>query len=196
MQLDRRLGGTKARPRKQTQAKINRGGIQRVNGLLQLHAKGFAGVETAGAGDQSLRQIVIDAPVARAIGVGQRAMGDGGTKAQVIELVLPRAQADFDVGQAISVSDLREGHGQELIPTREVTNPIVAVVAVDATAKLFAMNPVHDLTENRLFGAHSASLALAVLRKNAKRSRNRSHPLLCKSLIFNPFQQSTLRLTG
>jgi hypothetical protein len=37
------------------------------------------------------------------------------------------------------------------------------------------MNPVHDLTENRLFGAHSASLALAVLRKNAKQSRNRSH---------------------
>jgi hypothetical protein len=53
------------------------------------------------------------------------------------------------------------------------------LVAVDATAKLFAMNPFHDLTENRLFGTHSTSLALAVLRKNAKRSQNRSHRFRC-----------------
>jgi hypothetical protein len=32
------------------------------------------------------------------------------------------------------------------------------------------------LTENRLFATHSRILALAVLRKNAKRRRDRSHP--------------------
>ena len=124
VELDRRLGGTKPRPRKQTQAEINRRRVQRVNGLLQLHAKGLAGVKTAGAGDQSLGQIVVDAPVAFAVGVGQSAMGDGGTKAQPIELVLTRAQADFDVRQAIPVSDLHKGHGQELVPTREVISSI------------------------------------------------------------------------
>jgi hypothetical protein len=113
---------------------------------------------------------------------GRRLSAYGRTKAQPIELVWTRAQADFDVGQAISVSYLGESHGQELVPTREVTNPIVALIAVDTTAKLFAMNPVHDLTENRLFGAHWASLALPVLRKSAKRSQNRSHHFHCVTL--------------
>ena len=61
------------------------------------------------------------------IGVGQRAMGDGGTKPQPIELVVAGAQADFYVGQAIPVSDLSKGHGKELVPTREVINLAVAM---------------------------------------------------------------------
>jgi hypothetical protein len=92
-------------------------------------------------------------------------VGDGGAEAHAIEFVWARTQADFYVGQAFPVSDLSEGHGQELIPAREAADPMVAVVAVDTTAKLFAMNPVHDLTENRLFGSHWASLALPVLQK-------------------------------
>jgi hypothetical protein len=71
---------------------------------------------------------------------------------------------------------LREGHGKELIPTGEVTNAVVALVAIDATAELLAVNPIHDLTENWLFGAHFRILALSMLGKNAKRRRNQSHP--------------------
>jgi hypothetical protein len=41
------------------------------------------------------------------------------------------------------------------------------LVAVDTAAELLAVNPFHDLRENRLFGAHAASLALPVLWKNA-----------------------------
>jgi hypothetical protein len=120
-------------------------------------------------------------------------MRDGRTKTQPIELVVARAQADFYVGQAIPVSDLRERHGKELIPTREVTNPIVALIAVDATAKLFAMNPVHDLRENGLFGSHSVSLAPTVLRKNAKRSQNQSHRFCYANHSFsNPFSKRRL----
>jgi hypothetical protein len=112
-------------------------------------------------------------------------MGDGGTKAQPIELVLTRAQADFYVRQAIPVSDLSKRHGQELVPTREATNPIVALVTIDAAAKLFAMNPVHDLTENWCCGTHPASLALVVLRKNANRSQNRSHRFCCANRSYS-----------
>src|ERR1022692_2347919 len=193
MELDRRLGGAEAGPRKQAQAKINRGGIQGVNGLRQLDGERFVGVEAAGAGDQYLRQVVVDTPVPRAIGVGQRTVGDGRTKAHPIELVWARTQADFYVRQAIPVSDLGEGHGQELVPTGEVANPIVALVAVDTTAKLFAMNPVHDLTENWLFGAHAASLAPPVLRKNHKRSRNQSHRSCCANRSYsNPSSKRRL----
>ena len=67
--------------------------------------------------------------------------------------------ADFDVRQAFSISELREGHGQELIPTRKAMNLVVASVAIDAAAKLFGMNPVGQLRKNQFSGGHNASLA-------------------------------------
>jgi hypothetical protein len=57
MQLGGGLGGTKACPGQQSQAQINRHGIQRVNRLRQFHPKGFAGIETPGASDQPLSQV-------------------------------------------------------------------------------------------------------------------------------------------
>ncbi|MGO8766772.1 MAG: hypothetical protein ACLQSR_16755, partial [Limisphaerales bacterium] len=38
----------------------------------------------AGAGNQSLCQVVVDAPVALTVGIGQRAVGHGGTEPQPI----------------------------------------------------------------------------------------------------------------
>jgi len=38
-----------------------------------------------------------------------------GSKTQVVELVVMRAQADFNVGQTLAISDLRKGHGEKLI---------------------------------------------------------------------------------
>jgi hypothetical protein len=58
---------------------------------------------------------------------------------------------------------------------REVTHLVVVAVAVGASAILFHMNQVHDLTENRFFGTHPSSLEPLVLQKDSKRSRNRSH---------------------
>jgi hypothetical protein len=115
-------------------------------------------------------------------------MRHGGAKAQAIKLALPRAQADSYIRQAISISQWRQGHGRELIPTGKVTNAAVALVTVDTTAKWLAMNPIHDWTENRLGGAHFRILALSVPWKNAKRRRNQSHPICCANRSFsNPF---------
>jgi hypothetical protein len=84
----------------------------------------------------------------------------------VVELIGPRAQADFNVGQAISVSQLREGHSKKLIPTREATDSVVAVVAFDAPAKLLRVNPLHDLRKNSFSSAHFCqSMARRVLKK-------------------------------
>jgi hypothetical protein len=56
MELAGGFGGTKPCPRKQTQAQINRGRIQRINRLCQLDPKEIIGVKPAGTGDQRLRQ--------------------------------------------------------------------------------------------------------------------------------------------
>src|ERR1035438_7145048 len=105
-------------------------------------------------------------------------------KAHSIELVGSCTQADFDVRQAFSIGELREGHGKELIPTREAINLIVASVAVDTAAKLFGMNPVGQLRKNQFSSGHNASLASCLLVKMTKPSRNRSHRFSCTAHLF------------
>ena len=73
MQLDRCLGGAEWRPRKQHQAQIDGRGIQCVDGFLQIHAEGLVGVEPTGDSDQMLRELRIDSPVARFVGIGEHA---------------------------------------------------------------------------------------------------------------------------
>src|SRR5208283_2164389 len=137
--------------------------------------EGLVGVEAPGAGDQQLRQVMVDAPVARTIGIGQRAMRDGRTKPQPVELVLARAQANFYVGQAISVSQLGEGHGQELVPARELVSLIVAVITLHTAAKLLGVNPLRQLRKNQFSSGHGPSLAYRLLRKTPNWSLIRSH---------------------
>ena len=113
-------------------------------------------------------------------------MCDGGAKTQSIEWVLTRAKANFNVRQAISISQLREAHGQKLIPAREPTNPIVAVVALDTTPELFRMDPSHELRENRLFGVHSSSVAPALLGKTPKGVQIDHIVFAVQPLLFQP----------
>jgi len=108
VQLDRRLLLAKARPRKQRQAQIDGGGVQRIRRLLQLHPEPVLGIESAGDADERIREILIDAPVAAFVGVGQRAASDPAANAQVVELARLRAQAGLDVAQAFPIGQLRE----------------------------------------------------------------------------------------
>src|ERR1035438_6171468 len=85
-----------------------------------------------------------------------RVLGATGARKQLVGTC---PQADFDVRQAFSIGELREGHGEELIPTRKATNLVVASVAVDTAAKLFGMNPVGQLRKNQFSSGHNASLA-------------------------------------
>src|ERR1035438_309936 len=117
------------------------------------------GIEPPGTRNEQLRQVGIDAPVAHAIGIGQGAMRHRCPKAHPIELVGTCPQAAFDVRQAFSIGELREGHSEELIPTWKTTNLVVASVAVDTAAKLFGMNPVGQLRKNQFSSGHNASRA-------------------------------------
>jgi hypothetical protein len=59
-------------PRKQRQAEIDGGRIQRVEALRQIDTDWIAGVERSRDADQELREVGIDAPVAGVVGVSQR----------------------------------------------------------------------------------------------------------------------------
>jgi len=100
-----------------------------------------------------------DAPVTSSIGISQSTVGNRGPKTHVIELVRARAQTDFEIGEALSVSDLSERHGEKLLPTREVPDFVVSVVADETTTELLRMDPVNYLSENCFSCRHPPRLA-------------------------------------
>ncbi len=85
-------------PGKKRQAQIDGGGIERVNRLGQLHAEAaVVGVERSRAGNQHLREVGVDAPIAHRVRMSQGVARDLTANAEMIELGLLRAQTSFDV---------------------------------------------------------------------------------------------------
>ena len=115
MHLDGSFGLTKARPGEDAQAQVDGRGIECIDRLFQLHRKVAAGVKGSGILDQAHGEIRIDATVALLVGIGQCALGDVASYAQVIGLGLVSAQTGFDVAQTFAVSQLRESHAEKLI---------------------------------------------------------------------------------
>ncbi len=135
VQLDSRLGRAKRRPGKYRQAQIDGAGIQSVDRIFQIDAKGFGGIETAGDGNERLGKVGVDAPVAALVGIGQGAARYSALDAHVVELARLRAQTRFDVAQAFSIGQLSKRHAEILIETRKAFDLVAPAVARHATAK-------------------------------------------------------------
>jgi hypothetical protein len=131
--------------------------------------------------DQYLCEIGIDMPVTRLIGIGQRAAGHGtGTEAQVVKLLRHRAQAGFDVPQALAIRELREGHAEKLIPAGEVAYPLVAAVAPDQSTEGVPGHVIHELHEHRPSLEHSWLLWLGCDRMAWQETEFKSMTGMCR----------------
>jgi len=102
VQFDGGLVPPKRGPRKQREAQVNGGGVQRVGGGLEFAAERFIGVERGGLLDKNLGEVGKDAPVPFFVGIGQRAAGGGLTDAGVIEFRAEGRQTGFDVAQTFT----------------------------------------------------------------------------------------------
>ena len=102
-------------PRKDAQTQVDSRGIECIGRLLQLHRKAVAGVKFSGDLNEAYRKIRVDAAVSLFVGIGQRALGNITSYAQVIELRLMGAQASFDVAKTLAVSQLGKRHTEKLI---------------------------------------------------------------------------------
>jgi len=153
--LDRRLGRAKARPGKHAQAKIDRRGVEGINGLVQLDAKGIVRVKTAGFGDEMPGQVGVHLPGPMLVGVGQRAARHRAANPQSIKLAAARAQTNFDVPQTLPVSQLGEGQAEKLIPTGEALHLVVAAMTRHDPAKRVVGNPLGELGKNHFGRRHS-----------------------------------------
>ena len=154
VQFDRRLRGSERGPRKHRQAEVDGGRIERVDRLLQVDAERFLGIQRSRDVDQALSEIGIDAPVAHAIGVGQRVARDDRPQPQVIELGSLRTQTRFDVAQALPIRELRERHNQELIQARERFDLPLAMIPTHTAAKRGQRKMLQQLREHQLALVH------------------------------------------
>jgi len=157
MQFDSCLGRAKWRPRKHRQAQIYRGGVERIDRVLQIDAKGFVRVQLPGDSNQALCEVGIDSPVSRGIGVGQSVAGHYGPNTQVIKLVALGPKASLDVPQAFPIGQLRKGHTEKLIETRERLDLVLFIVPGNATTKRRHRKMLCQLCENQRSLVHHAT---------------------------------------
>src|SRR5271166_1430477 len=157
-------------PGKQRQTEIDGCRIQRIQALLQIDAHGLSDIQSACDGNQPLREVGEDAPVARFVRIRQRRARHLATESQVIQLALQRTQTSFDVAQAFPIGQLGEGHRQILIPTAEASQPEVALITLDATTELPVGKKADQLRED---GAALIHEPLSALREfKSRQARN------------------------
>ena len=151
---------TKRRPRKQAQAQIDRGRIQRVNRCahqrFEFGAGCIVGVKRTSHADQMMGQIGKDFPWSHSVGIGQCVARDGlAAKAQVIEMLALHAQIDLDVAQRFAGGQLSKRQSQELIEAREVFDFVPSAPGQDHPAECLQGQISHDLRKDELTRVHA-----------------------------------------
>ena len=136
-------------PGKDGQAQVDRRGIQGVNRVLEFHGQRFLLVELSGDADQMMGKIGVDAPVPHLVRFRQGAAGNLAADAHVIEFVVLRPKAGFDVPQALAIRQLSESHNAELVQAGEILDAEIALVPLHATLKGFQRHEVHDLGKHK-----------------------------------------------
>jgi hypothetical protein len=148
MEFDGTLLLPKGGPRKKRQTQVDRGGIQSVSSLGDLQPEVLVCIQLSGHSDQHMSKVGVDAPIPFFVCIGQCASRNFGPDPCVIKLGLHGPQAYFDVAKTLPISQLSEGHAKELIETRKVPNPTLALVPVNASVEFVSREKAHELREN------------------------------------------------
>jgi hypothetical protein len=159
VQLDGRLVCSKRRPRVNRQTQIDRSGVERINGGVQVDGQRILRIQGPRHRNQVLRKVGVDLPWASGICIGQRVARDSlATQAHVVQALGLRTQVDLDVAKRLPIGQLRKSHGQKLVHAGEVLHLVVASVMGNATAKGAQWQPGHELRENKLAVVHCGPL--------------------------------------
>ena len=77
-------------------------------------------------------------------------------------------QAGFDISEAFSVSELGKGHTEELIVAREFSDPVVALIPLNAFVELVSGQEIQDLRKNDSSSMHPPFLSVMGWKKNGR----------------------------
>jgi len=148
VEFDGGLGTAKGGPRKEREAEVNGGGIQRVSRRLEFKAERFIGVERGGLLDEDVGQIGKDTPVPFFVGDRQCVAGGGLADAGVIELWAEGRQTGFDVAQTFAPGQLCKRQHEELFVGGQLADAKVAVVTGNTLVELVFGQEVEELGED------------------------------------------------
>jgi len=95
-----------------------------------------------------MSEVGVDTPIPFFVGIGQRASRNFASEPCVIKPRLHGPQAYFDIAKTLPISQLSEGHAKELIETRKISNPILALVPANAFVEFVSGEKAHELREN------------------------------------------------
>jgi hypothetical protein len=135
-------------PRKEREAEVNGGGVQRIGGGLEFKPERLIGVERGGLLDEDLGEVGKDTPVAVFVGVGQGAAGGGLPDAGVIEFRAEGRQTGFDVAQTFAPRQWGERQHEELFVSGQLADAEVAVVTGDTLVEFVFGQEVEELGED------------------------------------------------
>lgn len=111
-------------------------------------------VQVSGSADACLRELRIQAPVARFVGIGQGRATDRRAQTHVVELARLGGEARLDVAQTLAEGQLREGHASELLRTGEALDPIIASIPSNDAVQGLSRCMFHDLGEQYVADVH------------------------------------------
>ena len=177
VKFDRALATTELRPGEKRQAQVHRRGIESVRRLRQVQREAIVVIQRPGSANEHGREVRIDAPVARFVGVGERAAAKGAANSSVVELGAKRPQTGDDVAQALAVGQLREDHAEELIPAAEGANASIAFVASDTLAEFLGRQEVDKLAEDGLSAVQRGGSLWLEIPKDARTANRNSNRL-------------------
>ena len=152
------FGAAKRRPRKHRQTQVDGRCVQGVDCIVQIDTERLVDIQPSRNADQVLGEVGVDAPISDRIGIGQGIPRHRTAKSHVVELCCLAAQTGFDVAQAFSVGQLREGHTQILIQTGEVLDLVLASVPGHATTESSQRQMCYHLRKNEFARVHEYRL--------------------------------------
>ena len=184
-------------PRKQRKAQIDGGRIQHVQALIEVYADRIGGIERPRNVDQDVSEVRKDAPITRLVCVGQSGAGYLAAKAHVVSFGSQRAKTGLNIAQALAIGQLRESHGQILIPAGKAARTGIALIPCYAATKLAVRKKGNQLLEDGVPVVHApSSTNPAHGSKSPARFKSRQEKMPPKLWTCNRLQLRSPSLTG
>ena len=153
--LHRSLGCAKRSPRINRQAKVYRRRVEGVNSRIQIDRQRVLSIKGSGDPNQVLRKVCVDLPRAICVCIGKRVSRYLSTsKSHVVKPGGLRSQIHFNIAQRLAISQLRKGHGKELIEASKVFHLVMPPVFRNASREGVKGQVVHNLSENEFAVVH------------------------------------------
>ncbi len=179
-------------PLEQAQAKVYRGGIERIELTMQFERS----VNSLALSkiDHKVGKLFKYLVVPVQIGVGKIAQFNlSGAKSEMVTLVFDRVNDARDLSEAVTGSQLPIHHNEQLVPAGECLHPFISVMSVDNHIKNSLWQEIHELTEYKFAAVHICLVYLQAVRCEMNSNRH-VHFLLLINYILIVYKGSVKNL--